>query len=71
MDKHFEDMMRKRVEIDRLKTEKEAIEFWYNKLIEVKKEQTLASLHTKINDIIQTMENRMRFLERERKKLES
>ena len=71
MDKHFEDMMRKRVDIDRLKTEKEAIEFWYNKLIEVKKEKILAALQTKINDIIQTMENRMRFLERERKKLES
>jgi hypothetical protein len=71
MDKHFEDMMRKRVDIDRLKTEKEAIEFWYNKLIEVKKEKLLAALQTKINDIIQTMENRMRFLERERKKLES
>jgi len=69
MDKHFEDMMRKKVEIDRLKTEKESIEFWYNKLVEVKKERILASLHTKLNDIIHTMENRMRFLERERKKL--
>jgi len=69
MDKNFEDMMRKKVEIDRLKTEKEAIEFWYNKLIEAKKEQTLDGLHTKLYDIIQTMENRMRFLERERKKL--
>ena len=69
MDKHFEDMMRKRVEIDRLKTEKEAIEFWYNKLVEAKKERILASLHTKLNDIICTMENRMSFLERERKKM--
>ena len=29
MDKHFEDMMRKKVEADRLKTEQEAIEFWH------------------------------------------
>jgi hypothetical protein len=69
MDKQFEDLMRKRVEIDRLKTEKEAIEFWYNKLVGTKKEQTLAGLHTKLNDIIHTMENRMTFLERERKKM--
>ena len=69
MDKHFEEMMRKKVEIDRLKTEKEAIEFWLNKLIEIKNEQTLAGLQTKLNDIIQTMENRMNFLERERRKM--
>jgi len=69
MDKHFEEMMRKKVEDDRLKTEKEAIEFWYLKLSEAKKQQTLASLHTKLDEIIQTMENRMNFLERERKKL--
>jgi len=69
MDKHFEELMRKRVEIDRLKTEKEAIEFWYNKLIEAKKVQTLDALHIKLYDIIQTMENRMGFLERERKKM--
>ena len=69
MDKHFEDMMRKKVEIDRLKTEKEAIEFWYNKLIAIKNEQTLEALHTKVNEIVQTMENRMNFLERERKEM--
>jgi len=69
MDKHFEDMMRKKVEIDRLKTEKEAMEFWYNKLIAVKNEQTLAALQTKLNEIIHTMESRMNFLERERKKI--
>ena len=69
MDKNFEEMMRKKVEIDRLKTEKEAIEFWLNKLIEIKNEQTLAGLQTKLNDIIQTMENRMNFLERERRKM--
>lgn len=69
MDKHFEDMMRKKVEIDRLKTEKEAMEFWYTKLIEAKKEQTLQALHTKLNEIIKTMENRMSFLEREKRKL--
>ena len=70
MDKHFEDMMRKKVELDRLKTEKDAIEFWYNQLVEAKNEQTLEALHTKINDIIHTMENRMSFLERERRKLD-
>jgi len=69
MDKHFEEMMRKRVEMDRLKTEKEAIEFWYKKLITVKNEQTLAALQTKLNEIIQTMETRINFLEKERKKI--
>ena len=69
MDKHFEDMMRKKVEIDRLKTEKDAIEFWYNQLIEAKKEQTLESLHTKLNNIIHTMENRMSFLVKEKREL--
>jgi len=71
MDKHFEDMMRKKVDIDRLKTEREAIEFWHTKLIEAKKDRTLDALHTKINEIIKTMENRMSFLERERKNLEN
>lgn len=69
MDKHFEDTMRKKVEIDRLKTEKEAIEFWYAKLIEIKNEHMLDALHSKLIEIIQTMENRMAFLERERRKL--
>ena len=69
MDKHFEDMMRKKVEIDRLKTEKDAIEFWYNQLIEAKKEQTLEALHSKLNNIIHTMENRMSFLVREKRNL--
>ena len=69
MDKHFEDMMRKKVEIDRLKTEKEAIEFWHTKLIEAKNQQTLAALQTKVDKIIHTMENRMNFLEKERKNL--
>jgi len=41
MDKHFEDMMRKKVEADRLKTEQESIEFWHAKLTEIKHEQTL------------------------------
>ncbi len=69
MDKHFEDMMRKKVEIDRLITEKEAIEFWHAKLIETKNQQTLAALQIKIDEIIHTMENRMNFLEKERKNL--
>ncbi|MBW1856481.1 MAG: hypothetical protein KAS98_12540 [Deltaproteobacteria bacterium] len=69
MDKHFEDMMRKKVEIDRLKTEKDAIEFWYNQLIEAKKERTLEALHSKLNSIIHTMENRMSFLVKEKREL--
>jgi len=71
MDKHFEDMMRKKVDIDRLKTERETIEFWHTKLIEAKKKRTLDALHTKINEIIKTMENRMSFLKRERRNLEN
>ncbi len=69
MDKHFEDMMRKKVEIDRLVTEKEAIEYWHTKLTEVKNQQTLEALQSKIDEIIHTMENRMGFLERESKRL--
>jgi hypothetical protein len=69
MDKHFEDMMRKKVEIDRLKTEKDAIEFWYNQLIEAKNERTLEALHSKLNSIIHTMENRMSFLVKEKREL--
>lgn len=69
MDKHFEDMMRKKVESDRLKTEHEALAFWHAQLAAIKNEQTLASLQTKLNGILQTMENRMSFLERERKKM--
>lgn len=69
MDKQFEEMMRKKVEVDRLKTEKDAIEFWHSKLIEIKNEQTLAGFQSKLNAIIQTMENRMRFLERESKRI--
>lgn len=69
MDKQFEEMMRKKVEVDRLKTEKDAIEFWHTKLVEIKNEQTLAGFQSKLNEIIQTMENRMRFLERESKKM--
>lgn len=68
MDKHFEDMMRKKVESDRLTTEHEAIAFWHAQLTEIKNEQTLAALQTKLGEIIQTMENRMNFLDRERKK---
>jgi hypothetical protein len=69
MDKQFEEMMRKKVELDRLKTEKEAIEFWHTKLVEIKNEQTLDALQSKINEIIHTMENRMGFLEREKNKI--
>lgn len=69
MDKHFEDMMRKKVEIDRLNTEKDAIEFWYNQLREAKKERTLEALHTKLDNIIHTMENRMSFLIKEKRNL--
>lgn len=69
MDKQFEDMMRKKVEIDRLINEKDAITFWHAKLIAIQNEQTLAALQTKLKDIIRTMETRMGFLERERKKM--
>ncbi len=69
MDKQFEDMMRKKVEIDRLVTEKDAIAFWHAKLIDIQNEQTLASMQTKLKEIIRTMETRMGFLERERKKM--
>ncbi len=69
MDKQFEEMMRKKVELDRLKTEKEAIEFWHTKLVAIKNEQTLDALQSKINEIIHTMENRMGFLERESRKM--
>lgn len=69
MDKQFEEMMRKKVELDRLKTEKEAIEFWHTKLVEIKNKQTLDALQSKLNEIIHTMENRMGFLEREKNKI--
>ena len=69
MDKHFEDMMRKKVEADRLKTEHESLAFWHTKLIEIRHEQTLEALQTKLNEIIRTMENRMSLLDRERKQL--
>ena len=69
MDKHFEDMMRKKVEADRLKTEHEALVFWHTKLIEIRHEQTLEALQTKLNEIIRTMENRMGLLDREREQL--
>ena len=69
MDKQFEEMMRKKVELDRLKTEKDTIEFWHTKLVEIKHEQTLAAFQTKLNEIIKVMENRMGFLERESKKM--
>ncbi len=67
VDKQFEDMMRKKVEIDRLVTEKDAIAFWHAKLIGIQNEQALASMQIKIKEIIRTMETRMSFLERERK----
>lgn len=69
MDKHFEDMMRKKVESDRLKTEHDAIAFWHAQLREIKNEQTLAALQTKLTTIIHTMENRMSHLDRERRQL--
>ena len=69
MDKQFEEMMRKKVELDRLKTEKDAIEFWHAKLVEIKNEQTLDAFQTKLKEIIKVMENRMGFLERESKKM--
>ena len=69
MDKHFEDMMRKKVEADRLKTEQEAIVYWHSKLIENQHEQTLEAMQTKLNGIIHTMENRMSLLDRERKEM--
>jgi hypothetical protein len=69
VDKQFEDMMRKKVEIDRLVTERDAIAFWHGKLMNIQNEQTLAALQTKLKDIIRTMETRMGFLERERKKM--
>ena len=59
MDKHFEDMMRKKVEADRLKTEQESIEFWLAKLTAIKHEQTLEAQQAKLNEIIRTMENRI------------
>jgi hypothetical protein len=69
-DKQFEDMMRKKVEIDRLVTERDAIAFWHAKLLEIQNEQTLAALQTKLKDIIRTMDTRMGFLDRERKKMQ-
>lgn len=69
MDKQFEEMMRKKVELDRLKTEQDTIEFWHTKLVEIKYEQTLAAFQTKLNEIIKVMENRMGLLERESKKM--
>ena len=69
MDKHFEDMMRKKVEADRLKTEHEAIVFWHDKLLEIRHEQTLEALQTKLNEIIVIMENRIGLLDRERKQM--
>ena len=69
MDKQFEEMMRKKVELDRLKTEKDAIEFWHTKLVEIKNVQTLDAFQSKLNEIIKVMENRMSVLERESKKL--
>ena len=69
MDKHFEDMMRKKVEADRLKTEQEAIVFWHSKLIGIRHEQTLEAMQTKLNEIIQIMENRIGLLERDRKQM--
>jgi hypothetical protein len=69
MDKQFEGMMRKKVEIDRLITERDAIVFWHAKLIDIQNEQTLAGMQTKLKEIIRTMENRMGFLERERKNM--
>jgi hypothetical protein len=68
-DKQFEDMMRKKVEIDRLITERDAIAFWHAKLIGIQNEQTLAALQIKLKEIIRTMETRLGFLERERKKM--
>jgi hypothetical protein len=38
-------------------------------LIDIQNEQTLAALQTKLKEIIRTMETRMGFLERERKKM--
>ena len=69
MDKQFEEMMRKKIELDRLKTEKEAIAFWHTKLVDIKNEQTLDAFQTKLNEIIKVMENRMSFLERESKRI--
>lgn len=69
MDKQFEEMMRKKIELDRLKTEKEAIAFWHTKLLDIKNEQTLDAFQNKLNEIIKVMENRMRFLERESKRI--
>ena len=69
MDKHFEDMMRKKVELDRLNTEREAIEFWHQKLLEAKKRNTLDALQSALMEIIHTMENRMNFLEKEKRKM--
>ena len=69
MDKQFEDMMRKKVEADRLKTEQEAIVFWHSKLIGIRHEQTLEAMQTKLNEIIQIMENRIGLLERDRKQM--
>ncbi len=68
-DKQFEDMMRKKVEMDRMVTERDAIAFWHAKLREIQNEQTLASLQIKLKEIIRTMDTRMGFLERERKKM--
>ena len=70
MDKHFEDMMRKKVEADRLKTEQESIEFWHAKLTAIKHEQTLEAQQAKLNEILRTMENRIGLLDRERKQME-
>ena len=69
MDKNFEDMMRKKVEADRFKTEQEAIVYWHSKLMEIRHEQTLEAMQTKLNEIIHTMENRIGLLDRERKEM--
>jgi ABC-type uncharacterized transport system fused permease/ATPase subunit len=70
MDKQFEDLMRKRVEIDRLNTEKESLERWHRELSQgVKQKSTLADLRVYLDGVIKTMETRLQFLEKERRRL--
>lgn len=70
LDKNLEEMLKKRVEMERLKIEDETIKNWKEKIeIIIKKTNDFKSLEVNFNKLLQSMENRLRMLKSQMNRL--
>ena len=71
LDKKFEAMLKKKIDLEKLKVEYETTEDWHEKInYNVSKSNDLKSLETNIKQILRAMENRINVIKSQMKELD-